>query len=215
MTTPEQLAFYEAVTGVSNWREGSLTHKLELERWRNDVPNVPQKIIEASLPVLTKHASTRGVITTVQNLITNRSLADSTDDLCMQIRLAAVESYYEKSIRPFNHAWVQWVSKSHVFLATGHDIDDDAPDEDQVNQIVALAHVLSSASVAGLRQPALREAEFKIALNEHTDLVSITLAQPDRAEEIATFILERGVADAKLVQEFLDNDSAALVDGIL
>lgn len=215
MTTLKQLAFYEAVTAFSAWRDGSLTRNLELERWRNDVPLVHQRIIDASMPILTRYADTMDVIKTVQNLITNRSLAESTDDVCMQIRIAAVESYYEKSIRPFNHAWAQWVAKSHVFLATGYDIDDDTPDEDQVTQIVALAHVLVSASIAGLKGDALREAEFKMALNENTDLVEVTLANTDRAEDIAAFIQARGTADVKLVQEFLNNDSAAIVDGIL
>lgn len=215
MTTQEQLAFYEAVTVSSDWIIGSLTHKLELERWRNEVPNVPQKIIDASLPALTRHADARCVVKTIQNLITNRSLADNVDEVCIQIRLAAVESYYENSVKPFNHAWVRWVAQSHVFALTGHDIDEDTPDEDEVTQIVALAHVLAAASVAGLTRPELREAEFKIGTDDHTDLVRNTLEHPEQAERIAAFISERGSADAKLVQEFLNNDSAPLVEGIL
>lgn len=215
MTTMEQLAFYEAVTVSSGWVVGSLTHKLELERWRNEVPLIPQKIVDASLPVLTRHANTRCVVKTIQNLITNRTLAESTDDLCSQIKLAAVEGYYEKSVKIFNHAWVRWVSLSHVFAVTGQDIDEDTPDEEQINKVVALAHILVAASVTGMKVAALREAEFKMGLDEHADLVEIGLAHPTRGEDIAAFIMERGNADTTLVREFLNNDSTALVEGIL
>lgn len=215
MTTMGHLAFYEAITVSSDWIVGSMTHNLELERWRNDIPHVSQKIIDTALPVLTRHASTRCVIKTVQNLVTNRSLAESTDDLCIQIRLAAAESYYEKSVKAFNHSWVRWVALSHIFAETGQDIDEDTPDDAQVSQMVAVAHVLSSASVTGLQASALREAEFKMGLDEHADLVKITLAHPNRGEEIAAFIQDRGVADATLVQEFLNNDAPALLGGIL
>jgi hypothetical protein len=215
MTTPEQLAFFEALTVSSSWIVGSSTHEKELEMWRKDIPHVSQKIIDAALPVLTRHASTRCVITTVQNLVNNRSLAENVDDLCTQIRLAAVESYYEHSLKFFDQSRVRWVALSHVFAVTGQDIDEDTPDEEQVNKIVALAHVLTSASVAGLKGIDLRDADFKMGLDEHTDLVRITLAQPDRAEEIAAFISERGVADAKLVQEFLSNEAPALIGGVL
>lgn len=215
MTTMEQVAFYEALTVSSDWIIGSMTHNMELERWRKEIPHVPKKIIDAAVPVLIRHASTRCVVKTVQNLITNRSLAETTDDLCTQIRLAAVESYHEKSVKAFDHSWVRWVALSHVFAETGQDIDEDTPDEAQVNKIIALAHVLASASVTGLKESALREAEFKMGLDEHAGLVRITLAHPTRGEDIAAFITARGVADVTLVQEFLNNDAPALLEGIL
>lgn len=215
MKTLEQLAFYEVITMHGSSRAGSLGRNLEMQRWRQEIPSISQKVMQTALPVLSSYAHDPNIAMTVQDLIKNRDFAATEDDLCLQIRMAAMQIYYWNSDKPVNIPWIRWVSTWHVLAESGQDIDEDTPSEEQEEAILSLAHVLTATSVAGLNEYDLRSAVFNMELDERPEIVRVALDNPDRGEEIAAFIVDRGVADVGLINEFLGGSSPALNSGIL
>lgn len=215
MTEHDQLALCELL-GAFDYTSGSVTQARHMGQWKIDIPRMDPKLTAAALQVLRRNATSRAVTRTVRNLLTNRALAANADDICLQVRLASAERYYEDSNRTYNHSWVRWVAMRHVLNITGQDIDDeDRLTESQSDKCVALAHVLSAASVAGLDSNQIKSAEFKVQLGDYPELVETTLVNSERGEEIADFMIDRGSADPALVKEWFAGDSRALGEGVL
>lgn len=212
MTTKAQLAFFELAKGTIEYIEQSGNYDLKRQWWKDNIPSFPADVVALAHDLLAQNSEHRYVRRHIANIFTNFYRYDDMDEMSMHLKFAPVDRHYGEGIQVFNHPNVRRDSLEHVLSLSGQNIHDDKPTEQQTAQAVAVAHVIIAATVKdGDGSPQM--AWFSTGMSRYPELVELAVSNPERGEELAAFILERGT-DASLAGFFLENGTR-LDDGIL
>jgi hypothetical protein len=212
LTTKAQLAFFELMKSTIDYFPASSRYKAEEQRWQTDIPRFPSEVVATAHELLAQNSGNRHVRRNIASVLSNFNLYEDMDEICMHLKFTPVEKHYGDGIHIFNYPNVRRGSLEHVLGISGQNIHDDKPSEHQVAQAVAVAHVVVAATVRD-NDGSPTMAAFNTEKDYYPELVTLALRHPERGEELAAFILERGT-DASLARFFLENGTR-LDDGIL
>lgn len=214
MTTDAQLRLFELLDEESQWLQGSDSQIRAVKESRGNIASLTPEVVETASSVLARHPQSRRVRTAVSDILKKVKFYDDINEMNLHLPFAATEVHCESDSHqmPYSHFQNRRTATQYILERDGKDVWDDQPTPEQLEQAVAIAHFI----VAGVKRHYDDKGEHtsvSVLMSEHKDVMNIFIENPDRAEELGSLVLERGV-DADLVSEFITQHHS-LNEGVL